>query len=59
MSSSQKYNFENTQKIEISKIVSWGKKTYKYLIGYKDDDDHRVTPLRIMLPKTNAWVNCK
>ena len=30
-------------------------KNYKYFIGYKDDD-HKIKPLRIMLPKTSAYV---
>ena len=36
-------------------MVSSSKANYKYFIGYKDDD-HKVTPLHIMLPKTSAYV---
>ena len=35
-------------KIMVSKQVSFGKKGFKYLIGYKDDETYK--PLPIMLP---------
>ena len=36
-------------------MVSSGEKNYKYFIGYKNDD-HKIKPLHIMLPKTSAYV---
>ena len=41
--------------LQVSSIVSLGKKNYKYFVGYKDDD-HEIKQLRIMLPKTSASV---
>ena len=42
--------------LQVSSIVSLGKNNYKYFLGYKDDD-HEIKQLRIMLPKTSAYVN--
>ena len=40
-------------------MVSSGEKNYEYFIGYKDDD-HKITPLHIMLVKKIAYVKiCK
>ena len=36
-------------------MVSSGRKNYKYLIGYKDDD-YKIELLRIMLPKASTYV---
>ena len=36
-------------------MVSTGEKNYKYVIGYIVDD-HKIKPLRIMVPKTSAYV---
>ena len=36
-------------------MVFSGKKNCKYFVGYKDDN-HKMKPLRIMLPKTSAYV---
>ena len=36
-------------------MVSSSVKSYKYLIGYKDDD-HKLKPLRIILLKTSAYA---
>ena len=36
-------------------MVSSGEKKYKHFIGYKDDD-HKIKPLRIILPETSAQV---
>ena len=36
-------------------MVSSGEKNYEYFIGYKDDD-HKITPLHIMLVKKIAYV---
>ena len=41
--------------IFISNKVSFGKKGYKYFIGYKDDD-YNIKPLYIMLPKMSGYV---
>ena len=37
-------------------MVSSGEKTYKYFIGYKDDDGYKIKSLRIILPKKSAYV---
>ena len=34
---------------------SFGKKSYKYLIGYKDYD-YNIKPLCLMLPKMSGYV---
>ena len=39
----------------VSKKVYFGKKNYKYFIGYLYND-HKVKSLHIMLPKTRAYV---
>ena len=39
----------------VSSIVSSEEKHYKYSIGYKDDD-YKVKPLRVMLPKTCVYL---
>ena len=40
------------KKIQVSSMFSSSKKN-KYFIGYKDDDDdYKIKPLFIMLPKT-------
>ena len=41
-------------KILISNKVSFGKKGYKYYVGYKDDC-HKIIPLCIMLPKMKCF----
>ena len=45
----------DTDKTLVSSMDSLGEKNYKYFIGCKDDD-HKIKPLRIMLPKTNAYA---
>ena len=46
----------DTGEILISSKVSFGKKGYKYFIGYNDDDnDYQINPLCIMLPKTSGY----
>ena len=40
-------------KIIVSNRVSFGKKGFKYFIGYKDNK--KVRPLYIMLPKVSAY----
>ena len=48
---------EDINSILISSMISSGEKIYKYFIGYKDDDDdYKIKPLHIMLPKTSAYV---
>ena len=44
-----------TEKILVSKKISFGEKNYNYFIGYLYNDN-KVKPLHIMLPKTNAYV---
>ena len=41
--------------IHVSNMVSSSKKSYNYFINYKDDD-HKIRPLRVMLPETSAFV---
>ena len=43
------------EKVLVSNKISFGEKNYKYFNGYLYDD-HKVKPLRIMLPKTSAYV---
>ena len=43
------------EKVLVSHKISFGKKDYKYFIGYFYND-HKVKPLHIMLPKTSAYV---
>ena len=45
----------DSDKILVSSMVSPGEKNHKYFIGYKNDD-HKIKPLRLMLPKTSAYV---
>ena len=42
--------------IQVSAMVSSGKWKCKYFIGWRDDDDYRVKPLRILLPIRRAYV---
>ena len=41
--------------ILISNKIYSGEKNYKYFIGYRDDD-YKVKPFSIILPKTTAHV---
>ena len=43
------------EKVLVSNKISCGEKNYKYFIGYLYSD-HKVKPLNMMLPKTNAYV---
>ena len=43
------------EKVLVSNKISFGEKNYKYFIGYLYDN-HKVKPLRIMLPKTSTYV---
>ena len=45
----------DTQRMQLSNMVSSGEKNYKFFIGYKDND-HKIKALRIMFPKTSAYV---
>ena len=45
----------NIKKVLISNKIYFGEKNYKYYIGYLYND-HKVKPLRIMLPETRAYV---
>ena len=50
----QKFHQHNTDsnKIVLSNKVSFGKKGFKYFIGYEDD---KIKPLCIFLPKMSAY----
>ena len=41
-------------KIQLSSMVYSGENNYKYFIGYKYDN-HKIKPLRIMLPGENNY----
>ena len=41
--------------MQVSHLVSSSKKNYNYFIDYKDHD-HKIKPLRIVLPKMSAYV---
>ena len=43
------------EKVLISNKISFSEKIYKYFIGYLYNGNE-VKPLRIMLPKTSAYV---
>ena len=43
------------EKVLLPSKISFGEKTYKYFIGYFYND-HKVKPLHIMLPRTNAHI---
>ena len=45
----------NIEKVLISDKISFGKKHYKFFIGYLYNDT-KVQPLHIMLSKTSAYV---
>ena len=45
----------DTEKVLVSKKLSFGEKIYKYFIVYFYND-HQVKPLLIMIPKTHAYV---
>ena len=45
------------EKLLVSNKISFGKKNYKYFIGYLYNDQ-KVAPLYIMLPETSAYVKC-
>ena len=49
-------NEVDVKKILISSPVSYGEKGFKYLIRYQDDD--KIKPLCIMLPKLTEYVKC-
>ena len=46
---------EYIDSIQVSSMVSSAKKKEKFFIGYKDDD-YKVKPFYIMLPKTKTYV---
>ena len=48
---------DDTDKIQVSSVVSSGEKIYKYLIDYKDVD-HKMKPLCIILSKTSGYAYC-
>lgn len=39
----------------MSDTIFSGEKNYKYFYGYKDDD-YKIKPLYIILPKTGAYI---
>ena len=46
----------DVEKIQVSNTVSSCRINYKHFICYKDDEDDKIKPLHIMLPKTSAYV---
>lgn len=42
--------------ILVSSMISSNEKNYKYSISYKDDNNYKIKPLHIMLPKMSAYV---
>ena len=46
---------DDTDKIQVSSVVSSGEKIYKYLIDYKDVD-HKIKPLCIILSKPSGYA---
>ena len=38
-------------------MLSFGENSYILFIGYKDEDC-KLNPLRIMLPKTSSYIKC-
>ena len=48
-------DYEYIDKILISNKVQYGKKGNKHFIGYKDDD-YKIKPLCIMLPKISGYA---
>ena len=51
----KQFNIKNTNKISISKPVSYGKNNMKkYIIGYKDNT---IIPLQLFLPKMTGYLN--
>ena len=49
-------NEVDIKKILTSDRISFGKKGFKYFIGYQDND--KIKPLCIMLPKITGYVKC-
>ena len=43
------------EKIQVTSMVFSGGKKFKYFISY-EDDNHKIKPLRLMFPKTTAYV---
>ena len=43
------------EKVLVSKKIPFGEKSYKYFIGYLNDN-HKFKPLHIMLPKAITYV---
>ena len=43
------------EKVLVPNKISFDEKNYKYFIGYLDNDN-KVKPLHIMLPKTSAYI---
>ena len=50
---SKKVLIHDVNKVLLSSKASFGRKDYKYLIGYKDGK--KVRPLCLMLPKMSAY----
>ena len=48
---------DDTDKIQVSSVVSSGEKIYKYLTDYKDVD-HKIKPLCIIFSKTSGYAYC-
>ena len=43
------------EKVLVSNKISFGVKSYEYFFGYLDNN-HKIKPLHIMLPKTTAYL---
>ena len=39
------------ENIMASSTILLNEQKYKYFVAYKDDDDHKIKPIHIMLPK--------
>ena len=49
---------DDTDKIQVSSVVSSGEKIYKYLLIDYKDVDHKMKPLCIILSKTSGYAYC-
>ena len=46
---------EDIEKTLVSNKIAFGEKNYKYFTGYLHNDNE-VKPLRLILPKTSAYI---
>ena len=45
------------EKVLVSNKISFSEKNFKFFMSYFYND-HKVKPLNVILPKTNAYVKC-